>query len=75
MTKALLIVPLPPCQVHGLSSFASVQCETFTQEVATSSEALQAARTKATELKRIVQSLEIELQMLQSTVGTTTPSS
>ncbi|XP_019332177.1 keratin, type I cytoskeletal 19-like isoform X1 [Alligator mississippiensis] len=43
------------------------QCETFTQEVATSSEALQAARTKATELKRIVQSLEIELQMLQST--------
>ncbi|XP_025070287.1 keratin, type I cytoskeletal 19-like isoform X2 [Alligator sinensis] len=43
------------------------QCETFTQEVATSSEALQAARTKATELKRIVQSLEIEFQMLQST--------
>ncbi|XP_019405934.1 PREDICTED: keratin, type I cytoskeletal 42-like isoform X2 [Crocodylus porosus] len=42
------------------------QCETFTQEVATSNEALQGARTKATELKRIVQSLEIELQTLQS---------
>ncbi|XP_019361996.1 PREDICTED: keratin, type I cytoskeletal 42-like isoform X2 [Gavialis gangeticus] len=42
------------------------QCKTFTQEVATSNEALQAARTKATELKRIVQSLKIELQTLQS---------
>ncbi|KAM9112784.1 keratin, type I cytoskeletal 42-like [Pangshura tecta] len=43
------------------------QCETVAQEVATSAQAAQGARTKVTELRRIVQGLEIELQSLHST--------
>ncbi|CAM4635027.1 keratin, type I cytoskeletal 19-like isoform X1 [Lepidochelys kempii] len=42
------------------------QCETVMQEVATSAEAVQGARTKIMELRRIVQGLEIELQSLCS---------
>ncbi|XP_075767529.1 keratin, type I cytoskeletal 19-like isoform X2 [Pelodiscus sinensis] len=43
------------------------QCESVAQEVATSAEAVQAARTKTTELRRVVQGMEIELQTLHST--------
>ncbi|XP_043359440.1 keratin, type I cytoskeletal 42-like isoform X2 [Dermochelys coriacea] len=42
------------------------QCETVTQEVAISAKAVQGARMKITELRRIVQGLEIELQSLCS---------
>ncbi|XP_067397039.1 keratin, type I cytoskeletal 19-like [Emydura macquarii macquarii] len=42
------------------------QCETVTQEVATSADAIQGTRMKITELRRIVQGLEIELQSLHS---------
>ncbi|XP_032644878.1 keratin, type I cytoskeletal 19-like [Chelonoidis abingdonii] len=42
------------------------QCEMVTQEVATSSAAAQGARTRITELRRVVQGLEIELQSLHS---------
>ncbi|XP_074834900.1 keratin, type I cytoskeletal 14-like [Carettochelys insculpta] len=44
-----------------------VQCELVAQEVATSAEAVQAARTKIVELRRVVQALQIELQSLHST--------
>ncbi|XP_044303029.1 keratin, type I cytoskeletal 14-like [Varanus komodoensis] len=43
------------------------QCEVINQEVAISTEALQAAQLKITELKRLAQALEIELQSLRST--------
>nr|XP_060639124.1 keratin, type I cytoskeletal 17-like [Anolis sagrei ordinatus] len=43
------------------------QCDAINQRVADSSEALQAAQLKITELKRLAQALEIELQSLRST--------
>ncbi|XP_042331707.1 keratin, type I cytoskeletal 19-like isoform X2 [Sceloporus undulatus] len=43
------------------------QCDALNQEVAVSSEALQAAQMKIIELKRLAQALEIELQSLRST--------
>nr|XP_020641247.1 keratin, type I cytoskeletal 19-like isoform X1 [Pogona vitticeps] len=42
------------------------QCDAINQEVAISTEALQAAQMKITELRRLAQALEIELQSLQS---------
>lgn len=42
------------------------QCDAINQEVAISTEALQAAQLKLTELKRLAQALEIELQSLRS---------
>ncbi|XP_062994134.1 LOW QUALITY PROTEIN: keratin, type I cytoskeletal 19-like [Elgaria multicarinata webbii] len=45
------------------------QCDAINQEVAISTEALQAAQLKITELKRLAQTLEIELQSLRSTKG------
>ncbi|KAJ6660660.1 hypothetical protein lerEdw1_017657 [Lerista edwardsae] len=41
-------------------------CDAINQEVAISTEALQAAQLKITELKRLAQALEIELQSLRS---------
>ncbi|KAJ7313542.1 hypothetical protein JRQ81_005012 [Phrynocephalus forsythii] len=41
------------------------QCDAINQEVASSTEALQAAQMKITELRRLAQALEIELQSLQ----------
>ncbi|XP_008111601.2 keratin, type I cytoskeletal 17 [Anolis carolinensis] len=43
------------------------QCDAINQQVADSSEALQAAQLKITELRRLAQALEIELQSLRST--------
>uniref|UniRef100_A0A8D0DJZ9 IF rod domain-containing protein n=1 Tax=Salvator merianae TaxID=96440 RepID=A0A8D0DJZ9_SALMN len=45
------------------------QCDALNQEVAVSTEALQAAQLKITELRRLAQALEIELQSLRSTKG------
>lgn len=47
-----------------------LQMDALNQEVAVSSEALQAAMQKITELRRLAQALEIELQSLRSMVST-----
>ncbi|XP_025022321.1 keratin, type I cytoskeletal 17 [Python bivittatus] len=45
------------------------QCDALNQEVSVSTEALQSAQMKITELKRLAQALEIELQSLWSMKG------
>ncbi|XP_053115328.1 keratin, type I cytoskeletal 17-like isoform X2 [Hemicordylus capensis] len=51
---------------QGAEALHKAQCDALNQEVAVSNEALQAALLKITELRRLAQALEIELQSLRS---------